>query len=102
MTILFLFLVVVSMLFKLFPPKKINYFYGYRTPRSMKNIENWNLANRYSATLMLIVTAILLMISLILDFIKFEAHTLLIGLLVFSFAMLLYSTEKKMKDGEVM
>jgi uncharacterized membrane protein len=27
------------------PPKKINSTYGYRTPRSMKNQELWDLAN---------------------------------------------------------
>ena len=31
-----------------FPPKKINSFYGYRSSRSMKNIDTWNFAHRYS------------------------------------------------------
>ena len=28
------------------PPRKINSIYGYRTPRSMKDQETWDLANR--------------------------------------------------------
>ena len=32
-----------------FPPKKINYFYGYRTPGSMKSQNRWNFAQIYSA-----------------------------------------------------
>lgn len=31
-----------------FPPKGINHFYGYRTPRSMKNKENWDFAQKYA------------------------------------------------------
>lgn len=29
-----------------FPPKKINMLYGYRSYRSMRNLEIWNSANR--------------------------------------------------------
>lgn len=38
---------------RFFPPKKINSFYGYRTPRSMKNQENWDFAQKYAGQLML-------------------------------------------------
>ena len=31
-----------------FPPKKINSFYGYRTPNSMKDQESWTFAQIYS------------------------------------------------------
>lgn len=31
------------------PPKRINHFYGYRTPRSMKSQERWDLAQTFSA-----------------------------------------------------
>lgn len=34
------------------PPKEINGLYGYRTPRSMKNKENWDFAQRYAGRLM--------------------------------------------------
>lgn len=32
-----------------FPPKKINSFYGYKTPLSMKNQENWDFAQRFAS-----------------------------------------------------
>lgn len=35
-----------------YPPKKINYFYGYRTPSSMRTQERWEYAQHYSANLM--------------------------------------------------
>lgn len=45
-------LLFVSVLGKIFPAKKINTLYGYRTTRAMKSPEAWNTANRYSAKLM--------------------------------------------------
>ena len=42
------FVLVLVILFRLFPPKKINYLYGYRTPRSMRSQEAWDEGNRYS------------------------------------------------------
>lgn len=30
------------------PPKKINWFYGYRTPRAMKTQERWDFAQSFS------------------------------------------------------
>jgi uncharacterized membrane protein len=32
--------------FEKHPPKKINYYFGYRTERSMKNRETWGFAHR--------------------------------------------------------
>ena len=34
---------LVALVLSKFPPKKINYFYGYRTKASMKSQESWNL-----------------------------------------------------------
>ncbi len=36
-----------------FPPRKINFWYGYRTKRSMKNKESWDFAQKYSGDLSL-------------------------------------------------
>jgi len=38
---------------KIWPPKKINHLYGYRSPQSMKNQHNWDIANKYSADLLM-------------------------------------------------
>lgn len=43
----------ISVIFKLFPPKKINSFYGYRTTRSVKSQQAWDFAQRYSAKKMI-------------------------------------------------
>jgi len=42
-------IIILGILTLKFPPKKINYFYGYRTPLSMKNQKNWDFAQIYSS-----------------------------------------------------
>ena len=42
---------VVGIVFWMYPPKKINGLYGYRTTRSCKSQEAWDFAQRYSAKL---------------------------------------------------
>lgn len=51
----------------LFPPKKINGFYGYRTHSSMKNEWSWKTANRYCSQLMIVLGIILMIIAVITD-----------------------------------
>lgn len=46
-----------------FPPKKINWLYGYRTTSSMKNQERWDFAQRYSAKETIKVGGLLLLTS---------------------------------------
>ena len=52
-TILGIILLLVGLVFKARPPKKINDFVGYRTARATKNQDAWDEANRYSARLMI-------------------------------------------------
>lgn len=40
-------ILVIGILIYKFPPKNINGFYGYRTSRSMKNIDTWMFANKH-------------------------------------------------------
>ena len=101
MTVLFLFLSVIAIVFKVLPPKKINYLYGYRTSSSMKNIENWNVANKFSANLMLTSMLLLLFVSYILDLQNIEATNWLIGLLIIAIGIMIFLTEKKIKQNEV-
>lgn len=56
--ILFTFLLAGLILY-LFPPKKINRFYGYRTPRSMKNQTNWDYAQKLGAKYMMLFGGII-------------------------------------------
>jgi len=45
------FMLALFLVFRAFPPKKINHLYGYRTARSMANDIVWKDANDYSMKL---------------------------------------------------
>lgn len=59
--------VVIGFIFKIFPPKKINYIYGYRTALSVKNKDTWNEAQKYSANSFLILGFIYMALQFILS-----------------------------------
>lgn len=42
-------MIVFGLLWKKHPPKSINWMYGYRTRRSMKNNKTWEFAHLYQA-----------------------------------------------------
>lgn len=48
-----------------FPPKKINYWYGYRTSASMRSQERWDFAQKYSARGLVLLGLALMAVSLI-------------------------------------
>lgn len=41
--------IITAAVVYIFPPRKINYFYGYRTTSSMKTQEAWDFSQRFSA-----------------------------------------------------
>ena len=47
----------------IFPPKKMNHIYGYRTKKSMHSEENWEFAQTYSAKLMIGLGAAFVLLS---------------------------------------
>lgn len=58
-------MVVLSYIFKRFPPKTINHIYGYRTPRSMRSQEAWDCANLYCTHVFLIVSVLTCFVQLV-------------------------------------
>lgn len=48
----FLLMTIIGFLFRKYPPKNINGIYGYRTSRSKKNQESWDLAQAFSSNLL--------------------------------------------------
>ena len=56
-------LVAVSAAFWIWPPKKINMTYGYRTTRSMKSQSAWDFAQKYSAKWMTVLGGISLALA---------------------------------------
>lgn len=86
----------------IFPPKKINSLYGYRTPRSMKNIDNWQFAQRLSAQLIIGGLGLLLtgIIGLLLNI--EEAHINMMGfvMMIIVVIVLFFKTESAIKKFE--
>ena len=56
---------VTGIIMYFFPPKKINALYGYRTKNSMKNQEQWDFSQIYSAKLLIVLGALLALSSLL-------------------------------------
>ncbi len=97
--------VVTGFVMLKFPPKKINYFYGYRTANSMKNQARWDFAQTYSAKEMIKYGWVLLLISLVGIIFQPEkgAETLIgTGVMIFIFMViviaLIMKVEKEIKN----
>jgi uncharacterized membrane protein len=83
-----------------FPPKKINYLYGYRTNSSMKSQERWDFAQKYSSIQMMILAIIMFVVSLIFSFFKISENlNLIFGLIVLliGVSFMFYKVEKAIK-----
>ena len=94
--------IITSLILYSFPPKKINYLYGYRTPLSMKNQEVWNFSQKYSAVKMIQAGFFLLAASLlnVLFFIPEKISTIIgVILLIASCIFMFFSTEKAIKKN---
>ena len=102
----YLLLLLGSLLFYLKPPQKINSLYGYRTPRSMKNPDNWYYANKLAPKYMFINTQVAFGIALLYFFLfknklSFTATFLPINFLFcFSLICIIPLVERKLKRFE--
>lgn len=58
---------------------KINYIYGYRTVRSMKNQDTWDYANKYFGLISIRMGIVFSIIGLIISFLTFHKSDLVQG-----------------------
>lgn len=91
----------------LLPPKTINHFYGYRSPRSMKNQENWNFAQPMNAKALMYTSIIYLTMSLVINLIleylfpSLDTYYIVpIILVVLTIIGMFFYCEKKLKKFE--
>ncbi len=92
---------IIGIVFYFFPPKKINYIYGYRTSSSMENQEKWNFAQKYSAIKMIQGSLFLLAVSSLGMWISFTPdQQVIIGIatLLIHIVGLFYLTENAIKN----
>lgn len=93
--------ILISTLFFLFQPQKINKLYGYRTRKSMSSIENWKLSNKYSAKGMLIISILNLTVFYIISLYVSEINKYIyLIVLLIEFILLFYLTKKKIIQNE--
>jgi uncharacterized membrane protein len=102
--LLALIFIIAGIIMLVLPPKRINYLYGYRTPRAMKNINNWTFAQKYSARQMILGGFFLAVFGAILKFVfKIDDHlnnlvSFLVTVLVIAFVF--FRTEFAIKKFE--
>jgi uncharacterized membrane protein len=96
-----IFLFFVSMVLMLFPPKNINRFYGYRTKKSMKNIENWNFSNHFASIAFFVISVCNIIgfcvASLFVDEVNKKVFAII---LLAELALLFFVTERKLSEYE--
>lgn len=86
-------------IFLKYPPKKINNWYGYRTPSSQKSQERWDFAQEYSSKQMIRIGIVFMIISLFGFFLPgslIEAFAAVFILLILTI-ILLYRVESAIK-----
>lgn len=59
-------MMIAGCLMNKYPPKKVNWFVGYRTRKSMKDEKVWKIANQYCGKLWIKIGLIMLIISVLL------------------------------------
>ena len=84
-----------SILFYLFPPKKINSIYGYRTAKTMKNQTIWNFANTFFVRQFIIYSGISLAMALLFVFWTKEISWQPMAILILSLAVSVIKTEQE-------
>ena len=92
--------VIAALITLVFPPKKINYLYGYRTRSSMKHQQVWDFSQRYSGIKMVQSGLVLIALSFLNVFINLnESLQVSLGLssVIIACAYLFLATERAIR-----
>ncbi len=94
---------IAGILLRMYPPKKINRWIGYRTPSSMKSQERWDFAQIFAAKEMIKQGFLLTMIGIFFGFLfQFDETIniiLIISLVLASSIAMIVFTEKALKKN---
>jgi uncharacterized membrane protein len=104
--ILFTFLLAGLVLY-LFPPKKINGIYGYRTPRSMKNQANWDYAQKIGGKYMMLFGVVIFItqtsFGFLLSYLGIKQDLTIpfqLAIMILLLILMLVTSERKLKQFE--
>lgn len=92
--------IIISLFTLFYPPKKINWYYGYRTDLSMKNQESWSFAQKYSSIQLIIASSAIMVIScvgLLIQFSKIARISIGLILILSAILFMLFRTERALK-----
>jgi len=96
---------IVGFVFKKYPPQKMNFIYGYRSSKSLKNQAQWDYAQKIAASESIKLGGVLTVSSMIGLYYKPSEHLALIiglGFMIITFLILIMRVEKaittKFKD----
>ena len=92
-----LILLVFAIILRIFTPKKPNYFFGYQLGSAKKSVEHWKIANRYASNYMIIVYSLILSVSLIFNYLKYDGEILLLTLFGIGIVTMYFYIENKLK-----
>lgn len=93
--------VIFGFIFLKYPPKRINWFYGYRTSGSMKSQKRWDFAQKYSARGMIQAGFLMIPAGLLGGWLPLKpvvAAFLSIPVILAFYGVLIYRTEKALKE----
>ena len=91
---------LAALVFSKFPPKKINYLYGYRTKASMKSQESWNFAQNYTSKKMKYISLYIFIIGAFSIFLNIELMwSLWLGIIISILmpVLMILEVEKELK-----
>ncbi len=95
------FFIAAGAVLKTFPPKSRS-LYGYRTPLSLKSVQNWKEGNKLSANLFILSGCLNILVDFIL-LMSFPSKIALrvlvsLSLMIISSILIIIITEKKLKE----
>lgn len=91
---------LAALVFSKFPPKKINYLYGYRTKASMKSQESWNFSQNYTSKKMKYISLYIFIIGAFSIFLNIELMwSLWLGIIISILmpVLMILEVEKELK-----
>jgi len=97
-----LLLVLVGIILKLTYYNNKNYFFGYRSTLSMKNLSNWNLANKVSSTYLIITGVFVILAGNLANYIlpiNYQYY-FVYTIMALGIFITIFITEKKLREND--
>jgi hypothetical protein len=97
MSLFLTFMLLFSLIMRIFPAKKPNFYFGYQLGNAKKSIDHWKIANRLAANYMIILYSITLLVSTIFDYNEYDGGMLLLGIFLAGAIPMYWIIEKRLK-----